>query len=180
MQPSALTERARGLMVGIAAGNLLGVVQEDWSRTGDRRGVPGRRPGDRGCRRLPGRRRPGPGDHHRRGSRAVARSIRTIWGAGSACVHDQLPVGPACPPGGARLGRSPGTWGRHPCPSRSAVPTKSRWTPHAGGDVDRKRRASRILSQGPTVRDAPQRRPIRHAYNACTGSGPREASPCRR
>ena len=25
MQPSALTERARGLMVGIAAGNLLGV-----------------------------------------------------------------------------------------------------------------------------------------------------------
>ena len=32
----------------------------------------------------------------------------------------------------------------------------------------------------PTVRDAPQRRPIRHAYNACTGSGPREASPCRR
>ena len=145
MQPSALTERARGLMVGIAAGNLLGVVQEDWSRTGDRRGVPGRRPGDRrgvpgrrpgdrrgvpgrrpgdrrgvpgrrpgdrrpgrrpgdrrgvhhrtasgrsprrtrsgvdrddrGCRRLPRRRRPGPGDHHRRGSRAgPARSGRS-------------------------------------------------------------------------------------------------------
>ena len=78
MQPSALTERARGLMVGIAAGNLLGVVQEDWSRTGDRRGVPGRRPGDRGCRRLPGRRRPGPGDHHRRGNRAgPARSGRS-------------------------------------------------------------------------------------------------------
>ena len=25
-------ERARGLMVGIAAGNLLGIVQEGWSR----------------------------------------------------------------------------------------------------------------------------------------------------
>ena len=26
------TERARGLMVGIAAGNLLGIVQEGWSK----------------------------------------------------------------------------------------------------------------------------------------------------
>ena len=32
MQPNDLTARARGLMVGIAAGNLLGIVQEGWSR----------------------------------------------------------------------------------------------------------------------------------------------------
>ena len=32
MRPSDATERARGLMDGIAAGNLLGIVQEGWSR----------------------------------------------------------------------------------------------------------------------------------------------------
>ena len=32
MRTSDETERARGLMVGIAAGNLLGIVQEGWSR----------------------------------------------------------------------------------------------------------------------------------------------------
>ncbi len=32
MEPADAVERARGLMVGIAAGNLLGIVQEGWSR----------------------------------------------------------------------------------------------------------------------------------------------------
>ena len=32
MRPTDLTARARGLLVGIAAGNLLGIVQEGWSR----------------------------------------------------------------------------------------------------------------------------------------------------
>ena len=32
MQPSDVTDRARGLMAGIATGNLLGIVQEGWSR----------------------------------------------------------------------------------------------------------------------------------------------------
>ena len=32
MEPSDAAERARGMMVGIAAGNLLGIVQEGWSR----------------------------------------------------------------------------------------------------------------------------------------------------
>ena len=32
MEPTDTTERARGLMVGIATGNLLGIVQEGWSR----------------------------------------------------------------------------------------------------------------------------------------------------
>ena len=64
-------------------------------------------------------------------------------------------VRPRSAPGRARMSsrrRStravPGHVGASPCPSRSAVPTKGRWTPHTGGDVDRKRRASRILSRG--------------------------------
>ena len=32
MRPNCVNDRTRGLMVGIAAGNLLGIVQEDWSR----------------------------------------------------------------------------------------------------------------------------------------------------
>ena len=32
MRPNCVNDRTRGLMVGIAAGNLLGIVQEGWSR----------------------------------------------------------------------------------------------------------------------------------------------------
>ena len=58
-----VNRRTRRLMAGIAPGKLLGILQEGWSRRQIPETDPGRRPGDRGGNRLPGRRRPRPSDH---------------------------------------------------------------------------------------------------------------------